>query len=479
MIAWGALAFGAVYSWAYRPLMLGCAFIGVTAILVLRRIGPPVGALAAGLSAIAIAAALQLVPLSIDTFARLSPAGDAFLWTYDLSYQHARAQEAADEPASATGQSASHPLSIAPDKTQLGLALLVAFAVFLVGMIRIVSAEGALAFARPLVVFGFVLALIGIGQSALLSNKDGIVEKIYAFWQPRQGGNPFGPFVNRNHFAGWAIMVLPLAISSACAAWEHAKKTSGFDFRDRVSWLSTPRGAAMLLLAFAGSVIGLALLMTQSRSGLAAFTTSTLMFAWVLVPRQTSRRGKVVAAMLIATLFIGAMTWAGLDRIARRLSSQRSDTSTTARLRAWSDTLRIIEAFPVTGSGLNTYGTAMMVYQTGERRLHFQEAHNDYLQLAAEGGVLIGVPLLLTLAIFARDVRRRFREAPKDGTSYWLRVGAVVGLLAVALQSLVEFSLQMPGNAALFAMVAAIALHRSPNLRPAVEPVEPLGRLSA
>jgi hypothetical protein len=467
-----------VYPWAYTPLMLGCAFIGVTAILVLRRRGPPVGALAAGLSAIAIAAALQLVPLSIDTFARLSPAGDAFLRSYEVSYHNARAQEAAEGPASAARQSASHPLSIAPDKTQLGLALLVAFGVFLVGMIRIVSAEGALAFARPLVIFGFVLALIGIGQSALLSNKDGIVEKIYAVWQPRQGGNPFGPFVNRNHFAGWAIMVLPLAISSACAAWEQAK-TPGFDFRDRVSWLSTPRGAAMLLVAFAGSVIGLALLMTQSRSGLAAFTTATLMFAWVLVPRQTSRHGKAVAAMLIATLFIGATTWAGLDRIARRLSSQRSDTSTTARLGAWSDTLRIIEAFSVTGSGLNTYGTAMMVYQTGDRRLHFQEAHNDYLQLAAEGGMLIGVPLLLTLAIFARDVRRRFREAPKDGTSYWLRVGAVVGLLAVALQSLVEFSLQMPGNAALFAVVAAIALHRSPNLRPAVEPAAPPGRTPA
>src|SRR4029450_1700214 len=56
-IAWGALAFGAVYPWAYTPLMLGCAFIGVTAILVLRRRGPPLGALAAGLSALAIAPA--------------------------------------------------------------------------------------------------------------------------------------------------------------------------------------------------------------------------------------------------------------------------------------------------------------------------------------------------------------------------------------------------------------------------------------
>jgi O-antigen ligase len=108
----------------------------------------------------------------------------------------------------------------------------------------------------------------------------------------------------------------------------------------------------------------------------------------------------------------------------------------------------------------------MMVYQTGEKRLHYQEAHNEYLQIAVEGGLLIGVPALIAIGVFIRDVRRRFREAPKRGTTYWLRVGAAVGLVSIALQSLVEFSLQMPGNAALFAAVAAVALHRSPNLRP-------------
>jgi O-antigen ligase len=64
----------------------------------------------------------------------------------------------------------------------------------------------------------------------------------------------------------------------------------------------------------------------------------------------------------------------------------------------------------------------MMVYQTGDRRLHFQEAHNEYLQIAAEGGAFVGVPVVLAIGIFVRDVRRRFREAPKEGTSYWLRV---------------------------------------------------------
>jgi O-antigen ligase len=446
-IAWGALAFGAVYPWAYRPLAVGCAVIGVAGLLFERRHGPSLAALGAGLTAIAAAAAVQLMPLGADTFVRLSPAGDAFLRSYDFAYQMAPG---------------AHALSIAPDKTRLGLALFVAFSLFLLGMIRVVSSRGATAIARPLVLLGFVLAMFGILQAALLANKDSIVEQIYGFWRPRQGGNPFGPFVNRNHFAGWAIMVLPLSIASACAAWEHGKMAA----RDRITWLSTPRGAGMLLVAFAASVTGLALLMTQSRSGMTAFTAATGLFALVIVSRQATRGGKIVAALVIATLFVGATVWAGVGRIAQRLSSARTDAiSTTGRLQAWSDALHIVRDFPVTGTGLNTFGTAMMVYQSGDRRLHYREAHNEYLQIATEGGLLIGIPVLLTVAIFARDVRRRFREAPKEGATYWLRVGAVVGILAVALQSLLDFSLQMPGNAALFALLGAIALHESPNAR--------------
>jgi O-antigen ligase len=88
------------------------------------------------------------------------------------------------------------------------------------------------------------------------------------------------------------------------------------------------------------------------------------------------------------------------------------------------------------------------------------EAHNDYLQLAAEGGLLVLLPAVALAAVFVREVRRRFREAGPGLTSYWLRGGAVAGLIAIALQETVEFSLQMPGNAVLCAVLCAIALHR-------------------
>ena len=92
----------------------------------------------------------------------------------------------------------------------------------------------------------------------------------------------------------------------------------------------------------------------------------------------------------------------------------------------------------------------------------FAQTHNDYLQLAAEGGVLLTLPALVCLIVFIRDVRRA-THGTHAVTTAWLRAGAVTSLIAIAFQETVEFSLQMPGNAALFAVVCAIALHRPPD----------------
>ena len=102
----------------------------------------------------------------------------------------------------------------------------------------------------------------------------------------------------------------------------------------------------------------------------------------------------------------------------------------------------------------------MLAYQTHGLDAYAVEAHNDYLQLAAEGGLLLGLPITWLLVAFAREVRRRFRENADDTRTWWLRAGAVIGLGGLALQSLVDFSLQMPGNAVLFALLMAIAAHR-------------------
>ena len=78
---------------------------------------------------------------------------------------------------------------------------------------------------------------------------------------------------------------------------------------------------------------------------------------------------------------------------------------------------------------------------------------------------MVGIPIVAAIFFFIREVRHRFREADDDVTTYWIRVGATTGLVAISLQEFVEFSLQMPGNAVLFAVLAAIAIHRPASKR--------------
>ncbi len=164
--------------------------------------------------------------------------------------------------------------------------------------------------------------------------------------------------------------------------------------------------------------------------------------------------------MAVGYIFVVAMLslgWVGLDAIAARFATASLDFA--ARYAAWQDALSVFRDFPWFGAGLNTYGTATLLYQRAVGD-HFAEAHNDYLQLLAEGGVVLAVAVLAALVLLAREIRRRFNEDADDQTTYWLRVGATTGLVAIALQEIVEFSLQMPGIAALFAVVAGMAVSR-------------------
>jgi O-antigen ligase len=114
--------------------------------------------------------------------------------------------------------------------------------------------------------------------------------------------------------------------------------------------------------------------------------------------------------------------------------------------------------FFVTGVGAGAYQRGMLVYQQSKGLFYFNHAHNEYLQFAAEGGLLLCVPLAITLGLGMGYLVRRVHA---DNTPiFWIRVGAVTGMLAVAVQSFFDTGLRMPANAVLFAVLAALALHK-------------------
>jgi O-antigen ligase len=473
-LAWGSLAFGAVYPWAYTPLAIGVAVIGLLDLIVTRGGRAPIAAMATGLTFIGLAISAQLIPFSPTTLDQISPATTEFLLSYNQSFGVIRpADPSSTDPATTDSQNGSHPLSISAPRTTVGIALFVSLALFFLGTSRLLSSEGSLALARPLVAFGILLSLIGIGQYTLTLHQAHPL--IYGFWRPQsQAARPFGPYVNPNHFAGWMLMVLPIGLALFYEALERTSRAAAALWGGRLSVVRLPEFGQAVTFGFSSVVMGLSLAMTKSRSALAALAAGSLLALWIVLRRQRSMAARAAVTGALLIVVGGAAAWAGLDTLASKASADSAtNDSLRGRLRAWRDTARIITDFPLTGTGFNTYGIAMTVYQTGPRDVHFQEAHNDYLQLAAEGGLLVGLPILTTLAIFVGAVRRRFREAPREGTTYWLRVGAVIGLVSIALQSLMDFSLQMPGNAALCAVLAAIAIHRSPKLRRKKTPKQP------
>jgi O-antigen ligase len=157
-------------------------------------------------------------------------------------------------------------------------------------------------------------------------------------------------------------------------------------------------------------------------------------------------------------LVIVAVGWVGAGGVASRFGEARWNNFNDRR-GAWADAIDIARKFPMVGTGLNTYGVSTLLFQRHDLSRHYEQAHNDFLQLAAEGGLLLTIPAALCLGLLVVLVHRRFVDDVSERT-YWLRVGAVTGLIAIAFQETVDFSLQMPGNAALFAILCAIALHR-------------------
>ena len=301
-------------------------------------------------------------------------------------------------------------------------------------------------FASALVLFAFFLAVFAILQGLSFSGK------IYWSWPAPRGSSPFGPFINRNHYAAWGLMVLPLA-------W--AK------FSERRSRLELRAFWGLVVL-----VVGISILFSRSRAGLGLFLLAFPLYAWL------SRRGRARPARVhperALALGLGLVLLAGLATLAvdsGALSARwpaleelfiRPEALDQHRWQIWRDTWPMIRDHLWLGSGLGTYGVLSDSYRSFYSNLRWLQAHNDYLQWLAETG-LVGAGLAVWfLVALARAGADKLRAAA-SGTERRLVAAALTGCLLVLLHSLVDFPLRIPANALLFAaLLAMIAAPASP-----------------
>jgi O-antigen ligase len=134
-----------------------------------------------------------------------------------------------------------------------------------------------------------------------------------------------------------------------------------------------------------------------------------------------------------------------------------SPLSPSWRLAIWRDAVPVIADFPLTGVGAGAFGSAMRLYQTSPRTYYHNEAHNQYLQIVSEGGMLLGVPAAFTLCGFIAAAWRQLRR--RDDPVHWMRVAAAAALVGVAVQSVWETGLTLPANGMLAAALAGLLVH--------------------
>jgi O-antigen ligase len=307
-------------------------------------------------------------------------------------------------------------------------------------------------------ILGVVLALIGVVQLLVWGGREDRL--LYFFWEPTyaSGATPFGPFVNRNHFAGWMVMALPLVLGYAWAILEAARRPAGRDLGSWIRWLAEPQVGRFGLAACAAATMGASVILTGSRSGVGSLVVGLAVLGVFLVRRFGDRMARLAVVGAVMILLAAAAAWVGLDDVLGRF--RQAPIEIQDRLAVWRDTVRIFGDFPVFGTGFGAFGMVMLFYQTAPQHTAFVQAHNDYLQVLAEGGLLVAGPAALVLFLVATGIRRRFLTGDEVPTARWIRAGAFAGLVGIATQSLVEFSLQKPANTLLFVVLLAIALHR-------------------
>jgi O-antigen ligase len=338
-------------------------------------------------------------------------------------------------------------LSIEPGETLLALVVVAAI-VLLFWCLRAMFRRGGIrATIRAVAWIGLFVSPLAVVQHLMP------LPVIDAVWGlSSRGLRPFGPFVNRNDFAGWLIMAIPLTAGYAITRIQSRRREgqsfdAGIAFDSRSIWL------AMAVCLMAGGLLG-----SLSRSGVLGAFAGLVSFTWIARRHLTVRRTGLAIASLGVVLAIGS-AYGDMGALSTRFMEGSLSEGLGGRLSIWRQTWPVVRDFWPLGTGVGTYQTAMVPYQTMSRYFTISHADNEFLQILAEGGLLVALPVGLAIVAGIAIVTKRLRE---DQTPFfWVRAGATAGMLALATQNMIEMTLRVPANAVLFAILAAVAISES------------------
>jgi len=341
---------------------------------------------------------------------------------------------------------ATRSLTLDPNGTRFFLSHLIVYIVFFAGCLTFINSEKRLRKVVFLVViFGAIMAFIAILQRLASP------ELIYGLRTPFQAV-PFGPFINQHHFASFMEMT--------------GGVTLGLIFGR--SGLQDKKPLLMISIA----IMTIAIILTSSRGGMIAFIA---VIGFVLsmnffvrkqggtdnntLDRTPLQRaliaGGVVAAILLliaSVVFLG-----GGDALLRGVTMDAGkDDITNGRLHFWSVAIRIFLEHPILGAGLDAFGVAFSKHDTWHGIFRVEQAHNEYLQILAETGIIGFACIAAFLYLLLKKGLKTVTSAG-SGFRQNAAIGALAGCLGILIHSFFDFPLRTPSNGFFFLLLVAIA----------------------
>jgi O-antigen ligase len=281
-------------------------------------------------------------------------------------------------------------------------------------------------FTTVMTVFGFLLAFFAIVQYFTSPHR------IYWTIRPPDAGLVFGPYVNRNHFAGIMELLMPLALVNT---FDEHRPTN-----------------TRALFGFMSALMVSSVVLSRSRAGIIALAAESIFFYVLFSPAK--RRYFTIAIPLILALALILGVWLGGGGTLERFASV---DNTRARIAL--DSLRMVPRHPWLGWGAGTFESVYPRFRGYTSQFAVDHAHNDYLEALVETGVAGLTMITAFVFLFYRTAWKSL--ATRTWSRTGPRVATLVGCTGLLVHSFADFNMHIPANAATFLVMAAIAVNTS------------------
>ncbi len=360
---------------------------------------------------------LQLLPLPVAVVHFLSPS------TY-----------AAYAPILSLGAGEWIPLTINQKATLQEFMRISCYSLFYILTIQLLSMSDRLKKTVFTVVgLAAAIALLAIVQQV------GSPDKIYWVRAVPDNASPFGPWINPNQFAGFMEMMSPLALGLFLFYRPRVHGRESLRVKV-VSFFTMPGSNLYLFLGCAATLMALSVFVSLCRGGILTITFSAFVFM-LLYNMKKPKHGRAAILVIIGCVVM-FVSWFGWDTVMAEFNHgiTSSGELTDGRFDLWADSRRIIGSFFLFGSGFGTFVDIFPSYRSFPGDSIFSHAHNDYLELLTDGGI-IGFALAAWFVLAVLRHGWTMIRARRDQYAVLLGIGAFTAIVAMLMHSVTDFNM--------------------------------------